>query len=227
MKKKIIIGVIALVILGGAGIMIFKNYLDNTKAETEVVIQETTVKNSEETDKGYVINNFDHIHGVYLSEETKPITSELMFSVDGMTGTTGKFNKFEIQIEFDSTGQDQITVVIDAASIYTASDLRDEHLRDKEEFFNVKKYPNIIFKSTEIIKGDTSYIAKGELEFLGKTNPIEIPFLYNGSKKDDENIEVFEGKFNFDRIQYGMSESSSIGNVVTLWFYTALRKKTN
>lgn len=224
MKKKLIIAIIALVVLAGIGFGAFKLYLHYYKAESEIQSVETASSGTQDqTASGVSINNFDHLSGTYRSHKTDPVTSEILFETYGTTATKGKFKDFEIVASFNNSNQADLNVSIDVSSIYTASEMRDDHLRS-EEFFDAKKYTTITFQSNETVKGDTSYIAKGEITFLGKTKSLEVPFQYIGTAKGDNAIEVFKGKFNFNPIAYGMGGDSGAGEEVTVTFETQLKK---
>ena len=55
--------------------------------------------------------------------------------------------------------------------------------------------------------------------------------LYENSKLNDlvtinyPKDYIFEGKVEFDRTSHGMQEAPSVGNIVTLHFYTELKKQ--
>src|SRR5919198_3814208 len=73
--------------------------------------------------------------------------SSIGFTVHQYLGTThGKFTRFSGKIDIDRDHPENSSVVatIDVASIDTRIKKRDDHLRSPE-FFNVEKYPEIIF----------------------------------------------------------------------------------
>jgi polyisoprenoid-binding protein YceI len=224
MKKKLIIAAIVLVVLAIIGYVGFQWYLSTHKAESEVQKTETKeVENKDQTASGKTINSMAALDGIYVSEVTSPKSSEILFNIGGATATQGTFKEFSIQLEVSGDAK-KITVEINPSSIYTAESMRDDHLRG-EEFFHVGKFPKITFTSNEIITGDTSYLAKGNIEFMGMSNEITVPFSYVGPSSEDDQVEIFEGKFDFDRVKYGMEEASGAENDVVVSFYTALRKK--
>jgi polyisoprenoid-binding protein YceI len=173
-------------------------------------------------------NNLFELDGNFSSEKGIDITSsEISFEIDGLSETKGRFKSFDINIE--SSSKDElfnIYVTIEANSIFTANDMRDEHLLN-EDFFNTQEFPTISFKSTNIIKTDSCYLAQGELSLLGNDNKFTLPFNYLGTSESTagNNIYIFDGEIKFDRTAYGMSEAESVGNIVTLNFYTELSKK--
>ena len=68
-----------------------------------------------------------------------------------------------------------VTVVIGAKSIATGSDHRDEHLRSAD-FFDVARYPTIVFRSDSITQHRESLMASGALTMHGVTKRVVIPF---------------------------------------------------
>ena len=95
------------------------------------------------------------LSSVALANETYKFDqsrSTIGFSVHQFLGTThGKFTKFDGKIDIDRERPENSTVTarIDVRSIDTGIVKRDNHLRSAE-FFNVEKYPEIIFKSHSV-----------------------------------------------------------------------------
>lgn len=223
MNNRILNSVVLVVAFGMIGWFSFQSYLNSNKYKEEIKESDTTVNGTqEETQSGITLNNFNHLSGIYHSEKTDPITSDIVFETFGATAAKGTFKDFEITASFNESDQFELEVSIDVASIYTAESMRDDHLKG-EEFFNVEKFSTITFKSNQIVKGDTSYVAKGDITFLGNTKSLDVPFIYKGSASGKENTEVFKGSFNFNPIAYGME--SDAGDKVTVSFYTELLKQ--
>ena len=110
--------------------------------------------------------------------------SNIGFSVAHLvvTDVPGSFKFFDgtVTTQSDDFATMKIAFTIDAASIYTANDKRDEHLRSAD-FFDVAKYPEITFKSTKVEKaGENSYRIAGELTMHGKTNPVTLDAKLRG-----------------------------------------------
>ncbi|MEO5996198.1 MAG: YceI family protein, partial [Chitinophagaceae bacterium] len=76
----------------------------------------------------------------------------------------GTFTHLQGSIHFDTENLSAagFTVTVDAATVKTGNNSRDSHLK-KEEYFNVAKYPLILFSSEKIEKSTTagSYVATG------------------------------------------------------------------
>ena len=78
----------------------------------------------------------------------------------------------------DDPSHSAIDVTFDPASVDTGDDARDQHLRDMEGFFNVKKYPSLTFKSTSVRfgddDGDSEATVQGRLTLHGVTRPVTL-----------------------------------------------------
>ena len=85
--------------------------------------------------------------------------------------TGGDFKGLRGSISWEAASPDKnaFDISIDASTVNTASDARDNHLR-KEEYFNVQQYPKISFKSDKI----TASGKAGSFTVFGKLkNPVE------------------------------------------------------
>lgn len=103
--------------------------------------------------------------------------SKIGFSVHQFLGTTnGKFTKFDGKIDLDREHPENSSVAarIDVRSIDTGIVKRDNHLRSPE-FFNVEKYPEIIFKSRSAKQtGPQEGDVLGDLKMHGVTKPVTL-----------------------------------------------------
>lgn len=94
-----------------------------------------------------------------------------------ITNVTGKFNDISGAFEFDEKTNTlkSINGEIVAASIDTANEKRDEHLKS-EELFGVEKFPKITFKSTKIEKNKVY----GDLTMKGITKAVTLDLETSG-----------------------------------------------
>lgn len=221
MKKKILKITVILGVLALVAFISLKIYINSINIETTHEAPKT-ISSGEQTEnkKGVTINKIDHLTGEYNSILDK---SSLFFEVGGTTPATGKFTDYAITLKSDSLVK-ELNVVIQTKSINTTNSMRDEHLREAD-FFDVATYPTVSFSSTSITEGDTSLIATGIVNFLGKDYDLVIPFKYIGTVEGTENTEYFEGKFEFDRVKMGMKEDLSINNIVIIKFFCELKRK--
>ncbi len=94
-----------------------------------------------------------------------------------ITNVKGQFDDFDMKLvqknDGDFTGA-EVELTIKTASINTANEGRDKHLRSSD-FFLVEKYPEIIFRSTSVRKQSRdNYIVTGNLTMRGVTREIEL-----------------------------------------------------
>ena len=106
-----------------------------------------------------------------------PAHSTIAFKVRHFLGTAkGRFTKFTGTIEVDREHPEQssVTATIQVASLDTAIAKRDEHLRS-DEFFNVAKFPQIMFKSQRVKQtGANAGEITGDLMMHGVTRPLTL-----------------------------------------------------
>ncbi len=193
---------------------------ENVWGSAESKLDKTTIEESN--------NNLFELDGNFYSEKGIDITSsEINFEIEGLSETKGRFKSFDINLT--SSPKDNslsIYVSINANSIFTDNEMRDEHLLN-EDFFNTDKFPLIAYKAGDIIQTDSCFLAQGKLSLLGNDSKLTLPFNYLGTSKNSEgnDIYIFEGEIEFDRTKFGMSKAESVGNLVKLKFYTELSKK--
>jgi polyisoprenoid-binding protein YceI len=152
-----------------------------------------------------------------------------------VTKVRGAFNEFEGTVTLDGAnpGGSRAQVTISAASIDTRNAQRDEHLRSND-FLSMDEYPQITFSSTGARQADDStFELTGDLTIKGVTNPITIPFSYEGAAKDPfGNLRVgFEGAVTINRKDYGITWNAAletggvlVSDKVTLEFELSLVK---
>lgn len=100
------------------------------------------------------------------------------FSVKHLAISTakGSFTKVggTVSIDDKDVTKSKVDVTIDASSIDTHEPKRDAHLKSPD-FFDVAKYPNIVFKSTKVEKaGKNKLKVTGDLTMHGVTKPLTL-----------------------------------------------------
>lgn len=105
-----------------------------------------------------------------------PAHTTVEFSVRHMmiSNVKGRFNKVSGTISAEGTDPKSVAIdaVIDASSIDTRVDKRDQHLRSPE-FLDVAKYPAITFKSKgAAAAGEAKWKIKGDLTIHGVTREV-------------------------------------------------------
>ena len=125
-----------------------------------------------------------------------------------LTKVRGGFSDFAGMIQFDPAKPEasSVNVTIQAASIDTNHDKRDEDLRS-DSFFDVETYPAITFESSAVVKtGDNAYDVKGTFRMHGVSKEITLPVGFLGAITDNRgNHKVgFEAAASVDRKHYGI-----------------------
>lgn len=141
--------------------------------------------------------------------------SQVGFEVDHMIITTvdGNFGDYNVKLSFDPNDLSTFSVeaVVKINSINTENDKRDDHLRSAD-FFDAANFPDMIFKSTKLVKNGESYIAKGTLTVRGVTKEVDLPFSIKGPITDpwgNTRIGVDAGT-EIDRQEFGVKWSKSM-----------------
>lgn len=135
--------------------------------------------------------------------------SEITFKIRNFGfNVSGNFSDFTILSNFNSGNLKErfINVEISVNSIFTDSKSRDAHLL-KADFFDVKKYPKIGFKSTEIVKiTGSKYLVKGFLIIKGIKKRVETPFEIKETKASI----IMLANFTLNRKDFGVGGSSFV-----------------
>lgn len=92
-----------------------------------------------------------------------------------VSSVEGRFKEATAKIVLDDGDltKSEVTVEINAASIDTSDTKRDDHLRSPD-FFDVKKFPKLTFKSTKIAKSGAGYKLAGNLTIRDVTKPVTL-----------------------------------------------------
>ena len=100
-----------------------------------------------------------------------------------------------------------VHVEIDAASIDTGNNDRDNHLRSPD-FLDVERFPKLVFDSTRIeAKGDGDVTVWGNLTIRDRTREVELPATFNGVATDafGRTRAGFEATTTIDRKNWGVA----------------------
>ena len=139
----------------------------------------------------------------------------LGFNVDGFfTGLKGtiKFNPADVNASlFDIT--------IDANTINTDNNMRDNHLRE-DSYFDVKNHPVIRFVSEKITASKGSFSVSGKLTIKNKTKDITFPF----TAKEENGGYVFDGEFKINRRDFEVGGGSTLSDNVTVDLHVVSKK---
>ena len=132
------------------------------------------------------------LNAAYTSAETArydvdPDHSIVEFKVAHMviSKTTGHFKDYTgfIEMDPDAGTVKAIEATIKTASVTTNQEKRDTHLRNPD-FFDVAKYPTMVYKMKSYKKSGDGYTAVGDLTLRGVTKEMTLTGNLNGVTKD-------------------------------------------
>jgi len=140
----------------------------------------------------------------------------------GFSEVEGAFNDFKVSstVEAETYRLKNVNVEIQATSINTGNERRDNHLRT-DDFFDVENYPTVTFISTNIVQNDVDYEIEGDFTMHGITNRITIPFKRTHEEKmvwifGNPNI-IYEGAFTVDRTDYDIKATTRWNSIVAAY----------
>ena len=135
----------------------------------------------------------------------------------GLSRVRGSFSEIRSTLTYDSTDvtRSSITVVLGAASLYTANERRDKDLKGPD-WFDVEKYPRITFRSSRVERSGDGLSVRGDLTIRDVTRPVAIrardvgSFVFSpfGWRR------AFSGTFTLDRKDYGIVGPQRFNNVI-------------
>ena len=155
--------------------------------------------------------------------------SKVSFNVQHMkiSEVSGTFEDYEASIT--TNGQENfesadVNVTIDASSVNTGNEKRDKH-HQREDFFNVKEYPEITFNADGMEKigmtedGNAKYKLEGELKMHGVKQEETFTAIHNGTVKDPFSKKPKAGwqiRGTVNRYDYGLKwdKTTEAGNLI-------------
>jgi polyisoprenoid-binding protein YceI len=117
--------------------------------------------------------------------EFEPSHCKVRFSVAhfGISETEGEFHTFQGSIapNGDDFANASVTFNLEASSLDTNDDQRDNHLKSAD-FFDVAKYPTLLFQGKLVkVRGDKSaYQLVGNFTMHGVTKPLTLAVRFGG-----------------------------------------------
>jgi K(+)-stimulated pyrophosphate-energized sodium pump len=173
------------------------------------------------------VKNIAEVKGRY---DVDGAHSSVAFSIKHIiSDTRGAINVDSGVVNLDAATGAKIFVRLDMTSLNTQNSMRDNHLKDKPEFFDVAKHKKAMFEASEIIKNEGmseyAYTAKGKLTLKGITKDVTLNFNYVGltdgktyTAKGEmpANIIGFNGKATFKRTDFSIGEAAGLGENVTI-----------
>lgn len=141
-----------------------------------------------------------------------PAHSAVTFSAKHMMITTVrgsmKIADFDLKFDPDSADVSSVRVSLDAASIDTAQDARDQHLRSAD-FLDTDEFATIDFASTRIERNGSATTGKihGDLTIRGTTRPVVLDAEFAGVVPNMQGGQraAFSASTKIDREEFGLT----------------------
>ncbi len=106
-----------------------------------------------------------------------PMHTSVTFKIlhAGLSYVHGRFDRVSgsFTLDRDDPSKSSFTLTIDPESVDTNNSMRDAHLKGPD-FFNVKQFPMLSFKSTSVKAVEGGYEVSGDLTMHGETKPITL-----------------------------------------------------
>ncbi len=133
----------------------------------------------------------------------------------GVATVRGEFRSFEGHLVLNTQDITQSTahVVIEAASIDTGNERRDNHLRS-DDFFNAERFPTITFEGRRVEQAGDEYVLVGDLTIRDVTREVRIPFELSGPIELDGRRRLgAEGEVRVNRKEFNLLWNNMVEGV--------------
>lgn len=143
----------------------------------------------------------------------------------GYAKVLGLFREASGSFTFDEQRGElsNVRVVVKTASVYSAHQARDDHLRSPD-FLNTREFPEMVFVGRQAQRtGERSGRLAGELTLLGRTRPLTLeltlnkaapyPFATGGLFSRPNHVVGVSARGSFKRSEFGMTYGVADGLV--------------
>ncbi|GAA1116966.1 YceI family protein [Nocardiopsis composta] len=136
------------------------------------------------------------------------VHSQVGFNVRHMmvSRVRGRFDVFDAVLTVpEDPMAAQVRATIDASSINTHNQQRDDHMRSAD-FFEVAEYPEWTFVSTGVRTSGEDFLLTGDLTIKGATRPVELKLEFNGARQDTYGLQRagFHAEGQINRKDFGV-----------------------
>jgi polyisoprenoid-binding protein YceI len=167
-----------------------------------------------QTRGGAIMNNQTQQNTTVFDIDPSHSTVEFKVRHLGFSKVTGRFTKFSgtVDMQDDDLSTLSADVTIDASSITTGDEKRDQHLRS-EDFFQVDEHPELSFRAENVkdASGD-SFVIVGDLTMRGITERVEIEGDFLGTATDPwgGSRVGFQGSTKVNRKNFGLNWNQAL-----------------
>ncbi len=134
----------------------------------------------------------------------------------GYAKVLGMFRAARGSFEFDEAQAElkNIRIEVDTRSVFTNGSKRDQHLKSAD-FLNTGEFPAMVFTAAKAQRtGDRTFEIAGQLELLGRSQPLTLKATWNKSAKSpiaDTYVTGVSARGSFKRSAYGMNYALANG----------------
>lgn len=126
-----------------------------------------------------------HSHAADARYQLDPEHVTISFLVQhlGYADTLGLFRKISGSYVYDEQARrlSNVEVIVETGSVFTGHDKRDDHLRGRD-FLDASRTPRMVFTASSATwTGDKTFTVDGELDLLGKRQPLRLTGTVNKS----------------------------------------------
>jgi polyisoprenoid-binding protein YceI len=136
------------------------------------------------------------------------LPSESSITFTGMQNSSpvlGQFTSFNGELYFDPAdlSTSNVTIMVDMGSVTATYGEVSDALKNPE-WFNIKLFPQAVFKSTSFVKtGEKTYKAQGTLTLRNKTLPVVLIFSLDDSSPTKT---IAKGETTLKRLAFGVGQ---------------------
>jgi polyisoprenoid-binding protein YceI len=125
----------------------------------------------------------------------------------GVASVRGQFTRFSGHVMVDEADvtRSTVSVTIEAASVDTRNQRRDDHLRSGD-FFEAERFPALKFEGRRVEAEGSGHVLVGDLTIRDVTREVRIPFEMTGpvAMGEDQKRMGAEGALRVNRFDYGL-----------------------
>ena len=125
----------------------------------------------------------------------------------------GHFREVAGAVQIGETPEQSfVEATIQAASIDTANEMRDNHLRSAD-FLDVENHPTLTYRSTAVTQiGPTALAVDGLLTIRGITLPVPLQVSYEGLVRNPwgKDVAIFSATGEIDREAFGITWNQAL-----------------
>lgn len=156
-----------------------------------------------------------------LGQNWQPTTSSVSFKIKMLgINVDGTLKGMKTSLKFVNNEPMALSATIDSKSINTSNNLRDKHLKEKEEFFQPELFPVISMSSVSIQKNaDGKYTGVFKVTIKSISKNLKIPFTFN----EEAGKGVLKADFTLNRQDFkfgghtpGMSDNVKVSILLNL-----------